>query len=319
LASDDAPLGFHPATIAKWLAAGGPPMPTVVPDEARVMTERWRPRMAQLFERHPRLLGVSVFNKLHAEGFAGSYPTVVREVRAISGPRFRAPGAVSVPILPDPGEEAQFDFCDLTNWPTGGAGGRRCSASVRSCAGPRQRLWWFTTSEDRHHTFEGLVRFFETSAVSRRRAAPTGWARSALHGAAGSVCTHRRWRSGRITAPRSRPAGPGTPSARARSSAGSATLQETFLPEVELDGPPASVDELNARATAWLAERARRCLAHDRRAAGAGTRGGATVPGAAAERADGRHPSRITVGDACSDPASSGSLGHRVGCSCRGS
>jgi len=25
----------------------------------------------------------------------------------------------------------------------------------------RWRLWWFTTSEDREHTFEGLVRFFE--------------------------------------------------------------------------------------------------------------------------------------------------------------
>ena len=25
----------------------------------------------------------------------------------------------------------------------------------------RWRLWWFTASEDREHTFEGLVRFFE--------------------------------------------------------------------------------------------------------------------------------------------------------------
>jgi hypothetical protein len=35
-------------------------------------------------------------NKLRAEGFAGSYPTVVRAVRAIRGPRFRAAAAVSV-------------------------------------------------------------------------------------------------------------------------------------------------------------------------------------------------------------------------------
>jgi hypothetical protein len=27
----------------------------------------------------------------------------------------------------------------------------------------RWRLWWFTTGEDRKHTFEGLVRFFEAA------------------------------------------------------------------------------------------------------------------------------------------------------------
>ena len=81
-----AELGCHPATISKRLAAGGPPAPRVVPDEARVMTQRWRQRVAHLLERHPRLLAVSVLNKLHAEGFVGSYPTVVREVRAIRGP-----------------------------------------------------------------------------------------------------------------------------------------------------------------------------------------------------------------------------------------
>jgi len=32
------------------------------------MTERWRRQIAQLLERHPRLLAVSVFNKLRAEG-----------------------------------------------------------------------------------------------------------------------------------------------------------------------------------------------------------------------------------------------------------
>jgi hypothetical protein len=32
-------------------------------------------------------------------------------------------------------------------------------------------------------------------------------------------------------------------------------LQETFLPELELDGTPASIDELNKRAVAWLTAR----------------------------------------------------------------
>jgi transcriptional regulator with XRE-family HTH domain len=86
-----AELGYHPATIAKWLAAGGPPSPRVVPDSERVMTERRRQRIAQLLGAHPRLSAVSVFNKLLAEGFAGSYPTVVREVRAVRRLPRRAP------------------------------------------------------------------------------------------------------------------------------------------------------------------------------------------------------------------------------------
>ena len=44
-------------------------------------------------------------NKLRAEGFGGSYPTVVRPVRAARGLRFRAAAAVSVPIFTGPGEE----------------------------------------------------------------------------------------------------------------------------------------------------------------------------------------------------------------------
>lgn len=35
-----AELGYDPATIARWLVAGGPPSPRVVPDSERVMTER---------------------------------------------------------------------------------------------------------------------------------------------------------------------------------------------------------------------------------------------------------------------------------------
>jgi hypothetical protein len=69
--------------------------------------------VASLLEAYPRLLAVSVFSKLRAEGFVGSYPTVVREVRSIRGPRLRAAGVVSVPVHADPGEEGQFDFCDL--------------------------------------------------------------------------------------------------------------------------------------------------------------------------------------------------------------
>lgn len=248
-------LGYHPATISKWLAAGGPPLPRVVADEDRVMTERWRRRVAQLLEGHPRLLAVSVFNKLRAEGFAGSYPTVVREVRAIRGPRFRAAAAVSVPINTDPGEEAQFDFCDLSEWAArwGWTEPLFCFGAI--LAWSRHRLWWFTTSQDRHHTFEGLVRFFETiggvpaacrtdrmgalgsSQGSRFRLHPPTIAFAAHHGMKITSCRARdAKRKGKIERPFRQ-------------------LQETFLPEVELDGVPADVAELNVRAERWLTTR----------------------------------------------------------------
>jgi transposase len=250
-----AELGYHPATVAKWLRSDGPPGRREVPDETRVMTVRWRGRVASLLEAYPRLLAVSVFNKLRAEGFVGSYPTVVREVRSIRGPRFRAAGVVSVPIHTDPGEEGQFDFCDLRDWADrwGWETPLVCFGAILSWS--RQRLWWFTTSQDRHHTFEGLARFFEavggvpgacrtdrmgalgSSQGQRFRLHPPTTAFAAHYGTKITTCRARdAKRKGKVERPFRQ-------------------LQETFLPEVEADGIPASVDELNARAVTWLDER----------------------------------------------------------------
>jgi len=93
----------------------GPP-PAARLTEATVMTEHWQQRILTMLEKWPRLQAVSIHNKLATTGFDGSYPTVVRVVRYIRGPRFRAADSVSVPIHTDPGEEAQFDFCDLSDW-----------------------------------------------------------------------------------------------------------------------------------------------------------------------------------------------------------
>ena len=41
----------------------------------------------------------------------------------------------------------------------------------------RRRVWQFSGSEDRNHTFEGMVRFFEAVGGVPACAAPTGWAR----------------------------------------------------------------------------------------------------------------------------------------------
>ena len=155
-----AETGFHPSTVSRRLRQGPPPRRRA-PDGARVMTARWAERVEALVAAHPRLLGISVWRFLQAEGFVGGYSTVTRELRRIRGPRFSAAGRVSVPICTEPGEEAQFDWCNLDAASRGwGWGGRlRCFGMILCWS--RRRLWWFTDSEDRHCTFEGIVRFFE--------------------------------------------------------------------------------------------------------------------------------------------------------------
>jgi transposase len=245
-------LGFHPATIAKWLKAGGPPATPEVPDERLVMNVRWQARVASLLGAHPRLLAVSVHNKLRAEGFAGSYPTVVRAVRDVRGPRFRAAAAASVPIHTDPGEEIQFDFANLDEiaeaW--GWEHPLRCFGAI-SCWG-RQRMWWFTTSEDREHTFEGIVRAFEVfggvPAVARTdRMGALGSSqgrRFTLHPATVEFAAHH---GTKITSCQARDA-----KRKGKVERPFRQLRETFLPELELDGIPADMAELNARARVWL-------------------------------------------------------------------
>ena len=151
--------GWHRTTVSDRLKNGPPPETRVT--EASVMTEHWRARVASMVEAWPRMQSVSIHNKLAATGFEGSYPTVVRAVRDIRGPRFKAANAVSVPIHTEPGDEAQFDFCDLSSWATRFGWSFPLVAFGMILSWSRYRIWWFTTSEDRHHTFEGAVRFFD--------------------------------------------------------------------------------------------------------------------------------------------------------------
>jgi transposase len=246
--------GFHPATIRKWLKEG-PPTRVEVPDERRVMNVRWRSRVETLLSKYPRLLAVSVFHKLAAEGFEGSYPTVARAVRDVRGPRFRPAAAVSVPIHTDPGEEDQFDFCNLDDvaqrW--GWEHPLRCFGAI-SCW-PRERFWWFTTSEDQNHTFEGLARAFECfggvpAAARTDRMGALGSSqgrRFKLHPAAVGFAAHH---GVKITSCQA-----GDAKRKGKVERPFRQLQETFLPEVEVDGIPADIDELNRRAQQWLAAR----------------------------------------------------------------
>jgi transposase len=247
-----AETGFHPETISIRLKAGEPPTRRRVPDEALVMNAHWRERIATLIGTYPRLLGISVHNKLRAEGFGGSYPTVTRELRAQRGPRFSPADRASMPIHTDPGEEAQFDFCDLSDWAArwGWSTPLWCFGMILCWS--RWRRWWFTTSEDRQHTFEGLARFFDAaggipSACRTDRMGALGRSQgqrfvlhpptvgfAAHHGVAITSCKARdAKRKGKIERPFRQ-------------------LQETFLPEVELDGIPTGLADLNRRAELWL-------------------------------------------------------------------
>jgi transposase len=248
-------LGYHPATISKWHRDGGPPAKRERPDDQRVMDVRWRGRIDELLTLKPRLLSTSIYDIVVAEGFAGSYPTVVRYVREVRGPRFRAASTVSVPIETAPGEEGQFDWTDCNDWAQ-----RRGWTHELFCFGAilcwsRRTHWWFTDSLDREHTFEGLVRFFEAMggaphAMRTDRMGALGRSqgkRFALHPPTLEFARHHgieittcqagdAKRKGKIERP-FRP------------------LKEAFLEELDVLGPPADLDELNVRAQAWLARR----------------------------------------------------------------
>jgi transposase len=248
-----AETGWHRSTISKRLKEGPPPAERDT--SATVMTQRWRCKIVSMLESYPRLLAVSVHNKLGAGGFHGSYPTVVRAVRDVRGPRFKPADAVSVPIHTDPGEEAQFDFCDLSSWAAsiGWQINLVCFGVILSWS--RFRMWWFTTSEDRHHTFEGLARFFDiidgVPTVCRTdRMGALGRSqgrRFVLHPPTVGFAAHHSIKIASCQA--------GDAKRKGKVERPFRQLQETFLPEVEADGIPLTIDELNQRATVWLDDR----------------------------------------------------------------
>jgi transposase len=247
-----AETGYHAATISKWVKAGGPPSARAATTPAAV-DARWSARVDELLRTAPLLLATSVFEIIKAEGYTGSYPSVARELRARRGPRFQGRVAVSTRIETPPGEEAQFDFSDATAWGDDwGIAGLQCFSAILSWS--RWRLWWFTTSVDREHTFEGLIRFFEAaggvpkvlrtdrmgalgSSQGRRfKLHPPAQEFARFHGAEIRACKAAdAKRKGKVERP-------------------FRSLKETFLEEQRLH-PPASVDELNARVGSWLAAR----------------------------------------------------------------
>jgi transposase len=248
-----AELGYHPATISRWLQAGGPPRHrrTQAPP---LIDERWAGRIAELLRRSPRLLATSVFEILVAEGFEGSYATVSRHVHSMRGPRFRTEPRVSVRIETAPGEECQFDFSDVSSFTERwGLGEVQCFQAILCWS--RWRIWWFTTSVDKEHTFEGLVRFFEAaggvpricrtdrmgalgaSQGRRFKLHPPALAFAQAHGIEIRACQPAdAARKGKVERP-------------------FRDTKERFLAELDALGTPTSIAELNEIARRWVEER----------------------------------------------------------------
>jgi transposase len=251
--------GYHPATISKWCKNGGPPAARTIDDTRRVVDPRWADRLGALLTANKNLLATSLFEIVRVEGFDGSYSSVARWVRDQRGPRFRRADAASVPIETAPGEEAQFDFSDCSAWSQ-----RVGLGPVLWCFGmilcwSRWRLWWFTTSVDREHTFEGIVRFFEAaggvpqlcrtdrmgalgaSQGRRFKLHPPTLEFARYHGTEIKACqAGDAKRKGKIERP-------------------FRDLAESFLEELVVTGVPDGLNELNLRASAWVDERV-----HDR-------------------------------------------------------
>ncbi|MDA8275009.1 MAG: IS21 family transposase [Actinomycetota bacterium] len=243
--------GKHPATISSWLKKGGPPPRRQPPaGHVAVVDDRWSARVGQLLEANPELLATSIERIIAAEGYEGSYESLVRHLRVVRGVRRRRSAGVSVPIETAPGAEFQFDWSDCGDWgETWGLGPLQCFGAVLCWS--RRRHWWFAPSLDRAHTFEGLVRFFEdvggVAALGRTdRMGALGTTRGGVfrfcpeavefaryHGFAFKACAARdAKRKGKCE----RPFG---------------ELNSAFMQEMALE-PPASVGELNTRVARWL-------------------------------------------------------------------
>ncbi len=243
-------VGRHPATVSHWLKNGGPPAKRSLDPSLLVVDEHWQGRVAKILTANPNLLGTSVERLLRAEGYEGSYPTLVRHLREVRGVR-RRQRPVSVPIETAPGQEFQFDWSNCCDW------GQRFGLGELHCFGAilcwsRYRHWFFAPSIDRSHTFEGLVRFFEevggVPGIGRTdRMGQLGVTRgrvfgfvgealqfAAAHGFALKACaTGDSKRKGKVERP-------------------FRELKESFLEELVAVGAPGSIGELNARAAAWL-------------------------------------------------------------------
>ena len=157
-----AETGFHPATISRRLREGPPPARRVAADGARVMSGRWAERIEALVGEHPRLLGHQRVALPGSGGLRGELcdgdDGVAPHTRASF--RCRGPG-VGADLHRARPRRPSSDWCDLDGVARRWGWGARLVCFGMILCWSRRRIWWFATSEDRNHTFEGAVRFFE--------------------------------------------------------------------------------------------------------------------------------------------------------------
>jgi transposase len=246
-------VGRHPQTVSKWLRAGGPPERRAPVADA-VIDERWQRRIGELLEKNRQLKATSIVRLLEPEGFDVGYSTLTRYLRQLRGPRRPSASAVTSRIETAPGEEAQLDFSPLKSvalrW--GLPASTTCFGAILCWS--RRRFWWFTDSEDRAHTLEGFVRFFEAvdgiPAICRvdnmgalfRHPAP----RAVLHAPVLDFVRHHGVAI--------RPCLPGDAKRKGKVERPFRDLKELLIAELEAspDGPPATIAELQVRSDAWL-------------------------------------------------------------------
>ncbi len=243
-------VGRHPQTVSEWLERGGPPPKRETPVEELVIDERWRVRITELLEHNAQLQGSSIMRIISAEGYEGSYPALVRYLRSVRGP-MRGRVRLTMPIETGPAEEFQFDWSDCNRWARrwGWDHELHCFGCVLCWS--RLKFWWFTTSIDQSHTFEGLVRFFESiggvPAVGRHdRMGQLGESkgpRFVLHQSTKTFVKHHDLAFKACDA--------GDAARKGKVERPFGDLKRGFLPEMDLD-PPAGVFELNRRAPRWL-------------------------------------------------------------------
>lgn len=182
---------------------------------------------------------------------------MVRWVRTQRGPRFRAADGASVPIETPPGEEAQFDFSDCSTWAQSVG-----LSPVSWCFGmilcwSRRRTWWFTTSVDRHHTFEGVARFLDAAGgvpkIARTdRMGALGQSQGRRFQIGPEALEFARYHGVEIKACQ---AGDAKRKGKGKVERPFRDLKESFLEELVVTGVPDSIDALKARAQLWVDQR----------------------------------------------------------------
>ena len=154
-------LGYHSVTISSWLKTGGPPAKRSVPVEELVIDERWRGAGRRAPGLQRRAAGHLDHAGAAGRGFRGllsePHPSPPRRAGTVAVEGVGGHGADR--DRPRRGVPVRWSDCNRWARQWGWEGELHCFGAVLCWS--RIKCWWFASSIDQPHTFEGLVRFFE--------------------------------------------------------------------------------------------------------------------------------------------------------------